>query len=116
MTTPQEYIDESRKWVGTPFKHRGRICGGGVDCIGVVYEAARAVSLLPSNIVPVDYSRDPDGVELTAGLKKHLVQIRDKRKIKPGDVLLFRFLRYPQHGRLYRSERYSLVFQDGEMC
>ena len=31
----EEIVAEARKWIGTPFRHQGRIRGRGVDCVGL---------------------------------------------------------------------------------
>jgi branched-chain amino acid transport system ATP-binding protein len=55
---PEALVAEARCWLGTPFRHQGRIRGQGVDCIGLVLEPARALGL--TDYRPGAYSRLPD--------------------------------------------------------
>lgn len=34
----QQLVDEARTWLWTPYQHRGRVKGVGVDCGGLIYE------------------------------------------------------------------------------
>jgi hypothetical protein len=47
---PEALVAEARRWLGTPFRHQGRIRGEGVDCIGLVLEPARALGLTESRL------------------------------------------------------------------
>ena len=38
-------INEARRWVGTPYKHRGRHLHKAVDCIGLVFGVMETVGL-----------------------------------------------------------------------
>lgn len=97
MTTPEEFVAGAREWVGTPFKHQGRVKGIGVDCIGVVYCTGRDMGIVdPSVMVP--YGRSPDGRLLPAILNANMHRVR---KLQPGDVLLFKFVKEPQHVGVY---------------
>jgi len=112
---PEDYIEAARKWVGTPFVHKGHTMGAGVDCINMCYEAAKSVGLAPDNIMPADYSRDPDGVALMAALKKYMVPIYNKQ-MKPGDVLLFRFVKHPQHVGVYTGRNIIHAYSKMDKC
>ena len=53
--------------IGTPFQLQGRLVGVGLDCVGVVCEAARAARI--SLDVPADYSvTGPQGRDLESPL------------------------------------------------
>jgi cell wall-associated NlpC family hydrolase len=82
---PEALVAEARRWLGTPFRHQGRIRGEGVDCIGLVLEPARALGL--TDYRPGAYSRLPDAGTLQCELARHLVTVT-KAGMRPGDVLL----------------------------
>lgn len=86
-------IAAARACLGTPFHHQGRAPGLGLDCIGLAIVAANAAE------IPVrdrtDYGRRPDGRSLIAALEEHgAVRVET---IQPGDILVFRFDKQPQH-------------------
>lgn len=93
-------------WVGTPFKHQGRIKGHGVDCVGVVMGVMRETQALPDDELEAmerkhrGYGRNPSHDRLRKGLEEHhfLVPYADR---KAGDVLLMRFDQEPQHLAIY---------------
>lgn len=76
-------VQEARKWLGTPFRHRGRIKGAGVDCIGLAVGVARALGL--PVIDRLDYPRRPEAERLRAGLAAQLEQV--PQHARPGDLL-----------------------------
>jgi cell wall-associated NlpC family hydrolase len=78
-------VAKARSWLGTPFRHQGRIRGEGVDCIGLVLEAARALGL--TDYRPGACSRQPDAGTLRRELARHLVTVA-KPEMRPGDILL----------------------------
>jgi len=42
-----EVVEEARRWVGTPYRHKGRRRGVACDCIGLPYCIARDLGLDP---------------------------------------------------------------------
>ncbi len=76
-------VSEARSWLGTPFKHQGRVKGVGCDCIGLIAGVARALKL-PSRqggwlheYDRCDYPREPGGMQLQEMLERHLVSVKD---------------------------------------
>jgi NlpC/P60 family putative phage cell wall peptidase len=47
---------EARKWIGTPYHHKGRVLGAGVDCGGLIYEVYK--KFLPLKPFPTNYAAD----------------------------------------------------------
>lgn len=94
MTTPADIVREARRYVGTPFVHQGRQLGRGIDCAGLVVNVAHSLGL--SDYDQDGYGREPQGELLRRILDEQMVQI-PLAEYAPGDVLLMRFERYPQH-------------------
>lgn len=91
MTTRADVIAEARAWAGTRWHHQGR-SRAGVDCVGLVIKVAHALGLSAFDIA--DYARQPDPAMMRALLAEHMEPIA---KPEPGDVLLMRFEKEPQH-------------------
>lgn len=87
-----DVVIEARSWLGTPFRHQGRIKGVGVDCAGLVVGVAQALGIEISDLS--GYARTPSA----DGLRRH-VEAQSVRvaEAQPGDVYLMRFEREPQH-------------------
>ena len=86
--TREKLIAEARRWIGTPFKHQGRLRGVGVDCIGLIVQPARDVGI--DCIDEAGYSRQSNAEHTLEMLEVSFVQI-DKSDVLPGDVLFFWF-------------------------
>ena len=93
---PIKIITQAHSWLGTPFKHQGRVKGKGCDCLGLLmglrfktkngdalkkFDQINYPKLLTSNIL----------LETLGSLF-----IRSK-KMKPGDIILIRINNWPQH-------------------
>lgn len=85
------WIDEIRSWVGTPWVHQGRNRNG-VDCVGLLIASAHRLGLTTFDFRA--YGRAPMGDMLTRMCDE---QMRRVRLAQPGDVLLMRLSKYPQH-------------------
>jgi NlpC/P60 family putative phage cell wall peptidase len=94
MPTRKQIVDEARSWIGTPFRHQGRLKGVGVDCIGLGFSVARALGLGIEDGVPMDrlnYSAQPMGDyvhEMTAKLLKQ----KPLEEMKEGDLVTVRMM------------------------
>ncbi len=114
MKTKREtLVAQARTWLGTDFRHQGRIKKsmrnkGGVDCLGLVIEVARELNLESGVLdkdgkdIPVykfddlEYSRNSDPQKLLKGFSKACIEI-SLDEAKAGDVLLFKFEGMPKH-------------------
>lgn len=101
MVKREAVVTEARSWLGTPWQHQQRTKGLACDCIGLVGGVALALDLPGSTTwagTPGfhDYGRAPDPDLLLAGCDLLLDEIRP-REARPGDVLVLRFKRDPQH-------------------
>lgn len=93
--TRNDFVALARTWKGTPFHHQGRLKGVGVDCIGYAVELAKEAHILTPNDI-TNYARYPHDDTLLLGLQSHLEEIPVK-DILPGDILLFKIYKDPQH-------------------
>jgi NlpC/P60 family putative phage cell wall peptidase len=94
MPTKTEIVAEAKTWIGTPFKHQGRVKGLGVDCVGLIIGIAHAFTLTDFDYTA--YSRTPDGITMQRLLNQHLQAIPIHTAMA-GDILLMRFDAQPQH-------------------
>lgn len=94
MITRAQILAAARETLGTPFRHQGRLVGVGLDCAGVACYVAERLGLRYD--APLDYPREPYRGQLRGTLDAQpcLTPTRDPQ---PGDVLLMRFAREPQH-------------------
>lgn len=88
-------IAAARQCIGTPFHHQGRLAGVGLDCIGLVVHALRAVGMTVQD--QTNYGKQPDGSALAEALLAHGAITVPSEERKGGDILLFRFHDEPQH-------------------
>ena len=104
---PEAIVAAARSWLGTPWRHQGRLKGVAVDCAGLVVGVGRELGLLAFDTRA--YGRIPDGQRLRALCDQHLAP-KPVAEIMPGDVLL-RFTRHPQHLALAgdRGAPFSLI-------
>lgn len=89
---PLAIVATARSWIGTPWRHQGRLKGVGCDCLGMIVGVARELGYAVAD--RTDYAREPDGRELLDGLDLHLAQVAEPA---PGDVVLFEIRGRPQH-------------------
>lgn len=91
MIERSQWVEEIRSWVGTPWVHQGRNRNG-VDCVGLILVAAHRLGLTTFDYRY--YGRAPLGDTLIRLCDEHMLR---KHVAEPGDVLLMRLSRYPQH-------------------
>jgi cell wall-associated NlpC family hydrolase len=100
MDRSQAIIAAARTYLGTPFKHQGRLRGIGVDCIGLLVGAVRDAGYSIGDCA--DYGRAPNPRELLGEMSKHATRASrpfDQLRVLPdlgaaaiaipGDVLVF---------------------------
>ena len=88
-----DIVAETRRWIGTPYRHQASVKGAGCDCLGLVRGVWRAVvGAEPERAPP--YAPDwaeASGIEsLAAAAARHLTAIPCD-EWAPGDVVLFRW-------------------------
>jgi cell wall-associated NlpC family hydrolase len=80
-----EFAAAVEGYVGTPWKHQGRLPGVGLDCAGLVACGLRSVGEDPAD--EIDYPRQPDKRRILKWLTDHCDRIPGDPEI--GDILLF---------------------------
>jgi cell wall-associated NlpC family hydrolase len=105
---PEAILAAARSWLGTPWRHQGRLKGIGVDCGGLIIGVGRELGLLDFDTQA--YGRIPDGRKLRKICVEHLLA-KPVTDVEPSDVLLMRVTRHPQHLAIVggRSEPFSLI-------
>lgn len=95
-------IQEALTWIGTPYLHRGRIKGVGVDCAMLIASVFEARGLIPR--VEVAYTRDwylhRDEEVFLGYVERFAVRLPSVDLALPGDIALYRFGRCVAHGGL----------------
>jgi cell wall-associated NlpC family hydrolase len=86
---------EARSWVGTPYRHRGRIKGQACDCIGLPVCVGQSLGLC-SEDAAYRYSELPKGSRVEKEIDLHYTVLADLREapahpsvFRPGVVVAF---------------------------
>ena len=90
----QAVLTAGRAWLGTPWRHQGRLKGQGVDCGGFICGVCQEVGLPYAYLEA--YGRVPDGVQLRA-IVEHVCKRVEFGQQKPGDMLLMKWSINPTH-------------------
>lgn len=115
MVSRQDIVSEARSWIGTRYRHQGRVKDVGVDCIGLVGGVALACGVPNAAAWANDadmhsYARTPDPAMLARACDRFF----DRKPVPhalPGDVLLFSLQGHPRHFAILASagERGTVV-------
>ena len=89
-------VAEARSWLKTPYVHQHRAKGHAVDCAGLVIGVARALGIVSPDFDVNGYERTPDGKSLLAECDKFMARV-PLADLRPGDVVVGRWGRDPQH-------------------
>ena len=128
QVAPEQILACARSWLGTPWRHQGRLKGVAVDCGGLILGVGKELGLLDFDTRA--YGRIPDGQQLRALCEQHLCRkhigglasssAAVGQAIMPADVLLMRFTRHPQHLAIAgdRGNPFSLIhaYADAGAC
>jgi cell wall-associated NlpC family hydrolase len=93
-------IEEARTWLGTPFKHQGRMKNVGVDCLGLLIGVAAALDLRSrtgqslADLDSLGYGHFPDEAALRAGLASALWPVGE---LSAGCIVLMKIEGRTQH-------------------
>lgn len=94
MITRDDVVAEARSWLGTPFKHQGRLKLIGCDCVGLIYGVAWALGWQYDNVGT--YNHRPHWATMAKELRARLVPIKIDETLE-ADILLMAFEREPSH-------------------
>lgn len=106
MTDRADIVAKARAWIGTPFLHRGRSIGLGVDCAGLLICICRDLGLVAGHFDVPPYSANPDGRTLREGCERWMRAI-PAAAMQPGDAVLLIVDAHPQHLGLLGDYRHG---------
>lgn len=98
--TADEIVAAARAQVGTPFRHQGRRPGEALDCVGL---GAVVAGRWHDVLEPAAYGRMPERGLLLQWIERQPFLHRVEA-MQPGDALLMRFGREPQHMAIYAGK------------
>jgi len=98
-------VAEAMRWVGTPWHHRARVKGGGVDCaqflVGVFSALPVAqVPLLDLGYYPPDWHLHQDRPRFLQRLAEYAEPLPAGELGLPGDIAMFQYGRHAAHGSI----------------
>ncbi len=100
--TPADIIEAARSEIGTPFRHQGRVAGKCLDCAGLIVRVSDLIGIPVSD--QKGYSRLPSGAKLESALDGQQSVFQVRGGPLPGDILLLRFNKEPQHLAIYTGD------------
>lgn len=89
-----DVVAAARAWLGTPFRHQGRLRGRGCDCAGLLIGVAHDLGLSDFDFTAYGHLPHADTLRRLCDAHMRPIPIADAR---PGDVLLMRWVDEPQH-------------------
>ena len=101
--TGDDVVAAARECLGTPFCHQGRIPGLALDCAGLIVAVAQKLGIYHFDVD--GYGRRPNRglLESTLASQPELIAV-DCARLVPGDILLMRFTKDPQHLAIFAGE------------
>jgi len=107
-------IAAARSQIGVKFQHQGRVAGLALDCAGLAAYVAGQIGA-EFNELP-GYGRVPNNglMESVLDGQPCLTRVYDRQ---PGDILLMRFSREPQHVAIFTGENIIHSYEAvGQVC
>lgn len=96
MISRADAVRVGRSYLGTPFHHRGREPGIGLDCAGLVVCVCRELGTIPKDFDVPAYTPTPDGRSMLAWCDEYLRPV-SASAMRPGDMLVAIVDKDPQH-------------------
>lgn len=96
-------VQAARGWIGTPYHHKARVKGAGVDCAQLligVYAEAGLIAEFDTGDYPMDWMLHREEERFLAWVERYLVEVEEPA---PGDVVVWRFGRSFSHGAIVTS-------------
>ncbi len=85
---------QARTWLGTPFRHQGRVKWRGCDCLGLLVGVAAELGLPQFRADEIEYGHYPDSKYLQKRLAEVLEPVEE---VQIGNIGLFSIDGSPQH-------------------
>ena len=102
MDVKKEFLERVRYYKGVPFLHQGRNRELGLDCAGLVVVALEDIGYPVKDLEA--YERLPHPGRLRAIISNNQAKKVPKELMEPGDILLMRFSKDPQHLAVYTGK------------
>lgn len=104
MSWRADVVAEARTWKGTPYQHKGRVKGVGVDCGGLLYQVYNPFKQLrpfPKNYAP-DWALHQGKEIYLDYIKDYTFEVSTPRI---GGMALFKIGRCFAHAAIYTEKR-----------
>lgn len=89
-----DVVNAARSYLGTPFRHQGRLPGVGLDCAGTIVCALNHCGIAVRDVI--GYGRIPSQGLFTKMVEEHCNRIK-LEDVQVGDFMMFSFRDEPQH-------------------
>ena len=96
-------VAEALTWIGTPYHHRGKLKGVGVDCAQLplcVYAGAGLLADFDTGPYPADWHQHRGEERYAAIVLTRARELASPGAAGPGDLILWKFGRAFSHGTL----------------
>jgi len=111
MTTRADIVNVARGYVGTPWHHRARLPGVGLDCAGVLICVCRELGIVAPDFDVPEYSITPDG-SMLEWCDRYMRRIT-KAEMQAGDAIVLITDKDPQHlavlGDYRGGDQFSII-------
>ena len=95
-------VEEAKRWLRTPWMHRSRIRGVGVDCAQLligVFSGAGVIEAFDTGEYPVDWMLHRDEELYLAWVRPYAREIT-REQVQPGDLAMWKFGRTYSHSAI----------------
>lgn len=80
-----DVIETARSFIGTPWRHQGRMPGRGLDCIGLLVKVAHTLELESDDYLT--YTRYADYQQFLELFRRYAIEV-DRLKVQPGMAVI----------------------------
>lgn len=94
MVTREAIVAEARRWLGTPYRHKGRILGRAADCAAPIICTAWALGFEYEE--QLDYGRVPNPRRMIDELERNMIRV-PVSEATDADVLHMSWKLRPHH-------------------
>lgn len=92
MISPDDIVEEARRWIGTPYRHQASKLGAGTDCLGLIRGVWRSLFGEEPEAMPAytaDWS-ETTGDEVLLAAASRWLNPKPLNANDVGDVVVFR--------------------------